>query len=1164
MSAQDFAVALAGALREVVRPLEEAFESSAGVSALLFDLGWVPPAGAALASALGQEFELATRLPAVVQAIDKIIGQPEPAAADVAAALGASLDLLDVVARRSSGSVPPGQSGSLGMAEFWSEFPRDLYAHLFANYLRVAHPLAYALLHLGGVIVLTKVPSGAVPERIAFTRTELRWSRLAALFSDPSAIAREDFGWGSTLNAAELFSRLQQALTALGVWSLVAPARHPLLAAYYADDNPAIEDLPLLKATLYRWHDRDGTTLDVGILALPIPPKGDLGGAPVGLLVAPQVIGAATEQIGLGGPFALTLSGGFESDAPVRLELRPAGVDFAGPVASGTDVAFSWQLSAQPRDAWVLLGTRDSSRIEVAGATLAMEVLGAPDGFEFRLRLASDLVRVVLDPAEADSFVGSQLGSDPALLEGSFAIVWSSRSGLAFEGSGQLAVTLPMRRSLGPLRIRELRLAIEAGGETARVLAGVTGSVQLGCVTATLQDVGVAISLAPRGAGVPIASFGDLQLSVGFKAPTGVGLLIDTAGVTGGGFLSHDSAQQLYGGTMELSLNERLTLKAFGIVATKMPDGRRGYSMIVFITAEGFQPIQLGMGFALLGIGGMVAINRTFDEDVLRAGLKNDTLAQLLFPHDPVGNAPATIAALGAAFPARQGSYLLGLLVRIGWFTPALVTLDLALILQFGTQRRLLVLGRIAALLPSADNDLVRLILDAMGVIDFDEGTASIDAMLVDSRLAHKFPLTGSMAMRARWTKGPGRGFVLAVGGLNPHFAQPETLPVLQRVSIALASGDNPRLVCDAYIAITDNTVQFGAHAQLHAAAYGFSIDGDIGYDVLIQLWPLHFVADFHASVQLKHGSTNLFSVTVDGELEGPRPLRVSGKATFSIFWCDFSIRLDKTLVDGEPPPLPAAIDVLDQLVQTLANPASWRAVPADGRTQGVALRRIEGSTQLMLEPLGQLEVRQQVAPLSTARDIDTFGGAPLSGARRFVLQALLDGVVQSAATPLMDGFASAQFFAMSDDEKLAAPALEEMGSGLAFGGSGAQFAAIDCVGAPLAYEQIVVDDLAAPPPPRDRPRVGLALERLQAWSATGAAAKAPLRSTGRARFRVDGASAAALLVPPSWRIVPLGDGAPAVLAGNPQTYSEHLAALASLNRGAALWQIVPAHEISS
>ena len=182
---------------------------------------------------------------------------------------------------------------------------------------------------------------------------------------------------------------------------------------------------------------------------------------------------------------------------------------------------------------------------------------------------------------------------------------------------------------------------------------------------------------------------------------------------SGGGFLFHDVADRDLCGRDAAVDQRALTLTAFGLIATRMPDGSRGYSLLVFITAEDFRPIQLGLGFTLLGIGGMVAINRTFDENVLREGLKNDTLGTLLFPRDPVRNAPAIISALAKAFPARSGSYLLGLLAKIGWFTPTLVLMELALILEFGARKRLLVLGRISALLPSPDNDLVRLNLDA-------------------------------------------------------------------------------------------------------------------------------------------------------------------------------------------------------------------------------------------------------------------------------------------------------------------------------------------------------------------------------------------------------------------------------------------------------------------
>src|SRR5688572_6504785 len=145
-------------------------------------------------------------------------------------------------------------------------------------------------------------------------------------------------------------------------------------------------------------------------------------------------------------------------------------------------------------------------------------------------------------------------------------------------------------------------------------------------------------------------------------------------------------------------------------------------------------------------MGVMVGSNGTFDEAALRAGLKSDTLTTLLFPRDPAANATAIVRALASAFPAKAGSYLLGLLARICWGTPTLIQFDLALILELGARTRLLTLGRVTALLPSPDNDLVRLKLDAIGVLDFDAGTIALDATLVDSRLAHKFAISGGAA----------------------------------------------------------------------------------------------------------------------------------------------------------------------------------------------------------------------------------------------------------------------------------------------------------------------------------------------------------------------------------------------------------------------------------
>ena len=122
-------------------------------------------------------------------------------------------------------------------------------------------------------------------------------------------------------------------------------------------------------------------------------------------------------------------------------------------------------------------------------------------------------------------------------------------------------------------------------------------------------------------------------------------------------------------------------------------------------------------------------------------------------------------------------------------------------------------------------------------------------------------------ALRAGFGGGP--SFILSVGGFNPRFAPPANCPAIDRVAIALSSGNNPRLICEAYFAITSNTVQFGARAELYASAGGFSVEGEVGFDVLVQLIPLHFIADFQAKLQLKRGSHNLFGVKLKARSKG-------------------------------------------------------------------------------------------------------------------------------------------------------------------------------------------------------------------------------------------------------------------------------------------------------
>ena len=1153
---------LADELAIALQPLEWALESPGSLRDFLEDLGWnfdaAPGAVDGLRAPVDAVFALAS-------------GEDGIDAGDVAAVIGG----VRAVAQAISGLA----SDSTLAADFRDEFPRQLVDYLVVEYLLNNQPrVGYLLMALGIVSLERRANAGARP---AYVFRGVAWDRLSELLQDPLQLLRSVYRWGrSDFDGQRLVESVAGLLDAWG-WQvrprpLDAPTRANLNGG--AVEPNATSDTAFKVSLLEHAINTAQLNAGAGLFLLP-----ETTAAKPGFALLPFATAGLEDDVALSDELSLGVRTTLDLTGGAGVLVRPDhGVEFLLGLASGTPAPASGTVALALRlattgEPYTPLGSPGGSRFELTGmSTIAGTRLAADGGVDAFAEFALEGGKVVIKPGPgaADGFLASALPANGIELETNATIGVSTGRGLyvggpagdplqsALDGAA-LDVTFPVNLSAGPVSVSaaHLRAAPTSHGVATEVSADLRASI--GPVNALIERVGLTLDLEfPRGGAAPAP----LDASAGFKAPSGVALSVDAGGlVSGGGYLFHDPARGLYAGVMQLSLREQLTLKAFGLISTRMPDGSRGYSLIVFITAEDFRPIPLGLGFTLLGIGGMVGVNRTFDEGVLRAGLSSGVLASLLFPRDPVGNADTLIRNLSSAFPARSGSYLLGLMAKIGWFTPTLVLMNLALILEFGSRLRLLALGRISALLPSADNDLVRLNMEAMGVIDFDAGTAAIDAELVDSRLAHKFPITGSAALRAGFDEGP--GFVLAVGGFNPRFAAPTSVPTLKRAAIALSSGSNPRLLCEAYFAITSNTVQFGAESSLFASAAGFSVEGSVGHDVLVQLAPLHFIAEYHAKLQLKRGSRNLFMVALNGALEGPRPLRISGKAKFEILWCDFTVRFDATLVKGEPPPLPAAVNVFAQLSQALASPSSWSTQRAATQTHGVALRSLPpaaAASPIVLDPLGQLTVKQQVVPLNTGRDIDTFGSAPVSGERRFTLSAAIGPTPLPKAT-VQASFAPAQFFVMNDDEKLAAPSFESMDAGYVFGEARAVFDPAQVIPAPVEYAVVPITLGGSTPTVRSGAapvRSALSAEGLQELTQSGAAGRAPIRRVGRARFRNDAVQGAASFSPKRWAVVPTGEGDPVPVDSSVRTFSEYQGLVNLMNRGGTRWQVVPADEI--
>jgi hypothetical protein len=1100
MASDDFLTGLGNTLVDIARPLERAVQSPDAFGALLIRHGWQPPTGSAYLTKVRDHLGVVQNIDAAVKILVELAQSEGVPLERAQAALAASVKVGKDVQALAQLPPPAGMLAPLDTSAFWQEFPLELVQTLIADYLEVQRPLLYAPLHLLGIVEREPEPAGGRPGRLDYVRNELRWDRLPRLFTDPTGLAAEIYGWGGNLNHDKLLGRLERTVLALG---LPAARRIPtptLAAAYYDAGSQHLATVRELRFPLLADRSLQYGHYEIGVVVLPVPSEAQKAAPPNGLVIGPYVAGAATATVPLYGSLALNLRGGLVSDAPVGVEVRPDGVG-ARLDPGTTSFEAGIELAAAPPQPWRLLGGPASHRVELADAAIELAVAGSATDPELMFTVRTSKLELIVDLAEGDGFLNQILGTEPQSFALGGALMWSSKRGLGFDGRAGLRLLLPINKKLGPVELRSILVALEAvSGKPLTVAVAVTGSARLGPVAASVESIGVAARLTPRPPQHGPGMLGQLDLAFDFKPPDGAGLAIDAGPVVGGGFLSFDRTQEQYAGLVQLQF-AGISLRAIGLLTTRMPDGSKGFSLLVVIAAD-IPPIQLGFGFALTGVGGLLGVNRTMALEVLRQGLRAGTLGSVLFPKDPVRNAPQLVSDLRAVFPPAPDRHVFGPMAAIVWGTPPIIKAELGVLLELPAPIRLAILGRLTMALPTEKAAVVLLRLDVLGTLEPDRGLLAIDASLIDSHVAG-FPVTGDMAMRLRWLQQP--TFALAVGGFHPRFQPPPGFPALRRLAISLSQGDNPRLRLEAYLALTSNTAQVGARLELYAAAKTFlgtfSVEGHLGFDVLFQFEPFYLDAEISAGLALRRDGSVLFEVDLNFRLTGPTPWHARGRASFKILFAKLSVSFDARIGDAPPPPALPSPDPLSPLRQALSERSSWSAQPP-GQGAVVSLRKTEeAAVAVMLHPLGELTVRQRVLPL--ARSISRFGSARLDRPRRYDLT--IQGLPATAPEQVTDQFAPAQFDDLTDDQKLSAPPFVEAKAGVRVRASGEGFPK-GLLGVPFSYETVLIDELDPErplAPPRSRPDAPYVLQDTtfaRLWS-QGAAARAATRGTGEEKF---------------------------------------------------------------
>ena len=561
--------------------------------------------------------------------------------------------IADLVTQLQNLDVAP-QPADLGTAA------ERLLAYTLTLYLRRRRPGVYAFLRLAGLMV--EPPS----ESKDTTPPRLDPRRLGDLFTDPNKLLAQAYRWGETdLDYPTLLDHLQQMALVLGFPAIAHRPDTDLLTALGLDVTmlPSAASLRVALATF----GASGVAADVGleVLAHRTP------GSPDGVAIVPFGAGNVSERLPLDEHWAVVIDAEGDAAVPYGLVITPGGLGFEAVEGAARELVLVVRLAIerdQPAgESSTVLGNPTGSRLDAG--TLSLTLFASANPADVGVEVAGTDWRIVAKAEPGDGFLATLLPAEGIQIPFSLGLGWSHSKGVYFVGSAGLRVELAVEKDLGPVHISTVSVEAAAGASTedpsrTRITANaaVTGRLQLGPFVVTVRDIGVRLGLEP-GAEHPNAAIGAFE--AGFKPPTGAGVAITNPAISGGGFLLLDEAHGTYAGIVELTLVKKVSVVAIGIVTTKLPDGRPGFALLLIITAQGFTPIQLGMGFTLTGIGGLVALNRTVNADAIRNGLRDGVLDSVMFVQDPVKNADRVLSTLDKVFPIARDRLVVGPMAEI-------------------------------------------------------------------------------------------------------------------------------------------------------------------------------------------------------------------------------------------------------------------------------------------------------------------------------------------------------------------------------------------------------------------------------------------------------------------------------------------------------------------
>jgi len=914
--------------------------------------------------------------------------------------------------------VPDGVDGQ----EFREELGSRIFELLLVDYLALKFPRFYKFLQILGIIEIEEHDSTAL--RPAYNRTRLRFDRLEGIVSNPLSILEMVYGWGTeNLNFDLIAGYIHDLFHSLNIPTSVEKVLEEDAAGYVANPEALSKSIDLMiRIPIFRRSIND-VPLEGSVCIFELPSE---QGKSSGLIIQPSIPPGIGNQVQIDDNTTLNIRPGSDLSSLFGILIRPGDISSRYPFKPDSnlpDDGFGFTIEYMKDEPIIIFGSQQKSRLQFKGLSLSLNIDYNREKSELIFVVENQLrdLLLVISAGEQDSLLSNLLGQNDLEIPIPIAIVWSSKTGFHFKGTPGLSFSINPHLNIGRLKIDQLTFEILSGERVdaspnfaIRLLLTVNGSI--GPISFSMDGIGLQFKSVFKD-----GNAGPLDLNLDVIPPNGIGIVINQNGVKGGGFISKIEGQ--YSGIVDLNLYG-YAIQALAILKTEPFT-----SFLFAIFANLKTAIQLGAGWKITKIGGMLGVNHTVSHDIIASGIKSGILDTIMFPDNIIANAPTVIRNFNAVFPALHGQNIFGPALRIAYGTPTLITGDVAVILEFPNPFLLSILGKVTSKLPNSENPIVQINIGIVGALDIVNGKVGVYGSIYDSKILD-FVISGDMAFAASW--GSEKNLILSVGGFNPRFTPPSNFPPfnaprLKRLNLAFSD----LVTFECYLALTSNTLQIGARVDAVFKKSGAVISGFLSFDALVLFNPFHYIIDVEAGFGVKFKGRNLASITFVGVIEGPNPHRIKGSVTFSILWWDFSIHVEKTFGD-EILDVISSIDPWDILGETLKQEESWTIETPAWQKMGVitdddGLLRIPEGSQL-IHPNGRFRISQRVVPFN--HTLTKFGSVDPKNHFRFQILSVND-IDASHLTKTKDHFAPGQFTQFSTSELLDQPSYELMESGI-------------------------------------------------------------------------------------------------------------------------------------